>query len=109
MNDADDYEPGEWEREQLADHEREREALHPSYRTDRPWVKPNHHHLCCCWKCLPVITHRRPDLDRLSDVYAYPCGHLVAVSNALQNADFAAGASHRHAYGNDPITCPRCP
>jgi hypothetical protein len=44
-----------------------------------------------------------------TEIYAYPCGKPVATSNAAQDADFAAGASHGQHYWRDRITCPLCP
>lgn len=78
------------------------------YTPDRPWVKPDHAPECPCWQCLPHVVHERPELDE-HGAFRYPCGRLVATNNAIQRADFAAGASHGHHYGYDRhITCPAC-
>lgn len=79
---------------------------------DRPWVRPHHDTRCHCWKCLPHVVHDTPHIGPVSggELYAYPCGHLVATSNALQDADFAAGASHgSHTAHDRRITCASCP
>lgn len=79
--------------------------------TDRPWVKPHHDPRCSCKQCVPRITHHAPRIGPVAGGarFEYPCGKLVATSNALQDADIAAGATHSQCYGYpERVTCPEC-
>lgn len=58
---------------------------------------------------LVTVRHDEPRLDRATDGYAYPCGHRVATTNELQEADAREGKRHTQAYGYpERVNCVGC-